>query len=72
MAVAQASSQAGRYGKNAQQFRTRLSQPEVRSQSLPMFEMLIGLTCLVAILLFLRRMRRNILQKAQSALSSAN
>jgi sugar phosphate permease len=40
---------------------------------LPVFEMLIGLTCLVAILvLFLRRMRRNILQKAQPVLSSAN
>ena len=37
----------------------------------PVIEMLIGLSCLVAILvLFLRRMRRDILQKMQPALSS--
>jgi hypothetical protein len=37
---------------------------------LPVFEMLIGLACIVAFLvLFLFRMRRNILQKAQPALS---
>jgi MFS transporter, OFA family, oxalate/formate antiporter len=39
---------------------------------LPVFEMLIGLTCVVAIMvLFLYRMRRNILQNSQPALSSA-
>ncbi len=39
---------------------------------LPVFTMLIGLTCVVAILvLFLRKMRRNILQKNQPALSPA-
>jgi sugar phosphate permease len=39
---------------------------------LPVIEMLIGLSCLVAVLvLFLRRMRRNILQKIQPTLSSA-
>jgi MFS transporter, OFA family, oxalate/formate antiporter len=38
---------------------------------LPVFEMLIGLTCVVAILvLFLRKMRRNILHKQEAALSS--
>jgi hypothetical protein len=37
----------------------------------PVLEMLIGLTCVVAILvLFLRKMRRNILHKHESALSS--
>ena len=37
---------------------------------LPVFEMLIGLACMVALLvLFLFKMRRNILQKAQPALS---
>jgi MFS transporter, OFA family, oxalate/formate antiporter len=37
---------------------------------LPVFEMLIGLACIVALLvLFLFRMRRNILQKVQPALS---
>jgi sugar phosphate permease len=39
----------------------------------PVFEMLIGLSILVAILvLFLRKMRRDILQKKQAAFSSAN
>jgi hypothetical protein len=37
---------------------------------LPVFEMLIGLACIVAFLvLFLFKMRRNILQKAHPALS---
>ncbi len=40
---------------------------------LPVLEMLIGLTCLVAILvLFLRRMRRGIPQRTQAVLSSAD
>jgi MFS transporter, OFA family, oxalate/formate antiporter len=46
---------------------------EAYNSYLPVFEMLIGLTCIVAILvLFLRKMRRSILQKNQPAPSSVN
>lgn len=39
---------------------------------MPVFEMLIGLTCIVAIMvLFLRRLRRNVMQKTQPVLASA-
>jgi len=42
----------------------------IQIYTLPVFEMRIGLACMVALLvLFLFKMRRNILQKAQPALS---